>query len=384
MSNVKFTLDYPVFASVASTVLKGVGGKADSVQTGIKIEDDKLIIQSSSQGGYFFKGEVPITSSDLGNSKELSWAIDGGQLKTILGVVPKVASDISFDLSDSGSIFNIKTASNKFRLPIVESSIFELEVDSKAIGNVSGHEFIDRLIHFSKLPSTSPVHQETAISCIALRSEDGELVWMGSDNAIIAEDRHPIDNAENFNILIKPAQANLLISNDARSIETLTLHETNNMFGFIDNLGTLCLVSKSNMEPIQYAAFLNLPTEGENFKFNSSDLKHAIDSAHKLYPNHEELKLVIKNKELTVENESLDQIKVFPEEITIDESKHRIITFKKKALSLALSMVGSKGVLSWDEKANGYGLGRVYKLNSEEERLTAPFIGITVSLEENE
>ena len=60
-----------------------------------------------------------------------------------------------------------------------------------------------------------------------------------------------IEDVENdFTVLIKSPQAALLHSNHFNADDIVSLYGSETTFGYIDPLGTLCLVNKPNNEPI--------------------------------------------------------------------------------------------------------------------------------------
>lgn len=376
----KIILDNNIFLPVATTVLKGVASKNIATQTAMKIEDGELVFQSAGQT-HFFKGKVPILNSqDLPDTAE--WTIDGAQLKTILGVLPRVSTEIVFSIEDGKTTFDIQSLSSSFKLPLLESPTFDREEERFEIGTVSGREFVSKLSHLIKFPSGESNFQEHALSCILLKGANNNITWMGTNNAIIIEDKQSLsDSSKEFSILLKPSQANLLISAETKDLDTLTLYESKNMFGFVDGLGTLCLVSKANLEPLEYSAFLNISTEGQEFKFNTAELKQATDALSRLAPNSEELKLEFNNGELTVTNESHDKIKV---SISDSKVKNVVVTVQKVALSLAYTILGEEGIFSWDENASGQSLGRMHKLADNGKKIPETFLGLTIDVQEEE
>lgn len=373
----KFKVHNQEFMTVAQTVIKGIS-KDQQVQSVMKVAELEelngelgLVFQVSSSNS-FFKGHVKLLNIENQENEVLEWGIDGNQLKTILSIITPEDTDITFEMLNSNRSFKIIVGDNKFKLPVYEYPALNRESVKTKIGVVKANDLLKNLSSLSKLANTHNAIQSDAISCLQIRNVDNKMVYMASNAIGIAEVKQEIDNPEDFTILIKPAQANLLLSSNFGPNDTVELYQTSNMFGYVDSYGTLSLVNRHEFAPTQYAGFLTLASEEQTVDLDVKEFKYAIDSLIKLAPSDLSLNFEFTKDELKISNSNLDEIFI---KIDADINDVKMV-IHKPTLSLLISLVVDKFRLAWSASTSDTKkLVQIILLDNDGNKVEDTFIG---------
>ena len=374
----KLTLPCKRFLSVANVVAKSIAPKDTISQTLIKIDENsnKLIIQHRGSTS-FFKGSVPISDFETDNSDVRQWSVDGAQLKVILSVIPKDEENIEIETSEDNKLFIIKLSNSKLKLPVFETTENIYNENVSVLGTVSAHEFLSNLQNLIKLTVTDEVAADHGISCLHIFGTKNNLTMMSTNTVALVEKKFNIEDVENdFTVLIKAPQAALLHSNHFNADDIVSLYGSETTFGYIDPLGTLCLVNKPNNEPIAYEHLKNIVGSEEQVMIDTDQFKYAIDASAKLSTESTELNLIFNNNgKVVIENLNNDQIEV-PALGQVANTKMSMI---KETLSiLCSSVLQNKFYMNWTGNS-GARMLQLQLLNSDNEVDENTFICITTN-----
>lgn len=377
----KITLSCKEFLGVANIVAKSIQSKDVGEQTtSIKVANGKMILTHYS-GTSLFKGTVNIVAVEgleEGESKE--WIVSGVQLKVILSVLQDSNDFVSFNIDSGDTQFTISSGTSNLKLPIIEALSRIPEEQIEALGEVSATVFLDTLQKLSKIASASPQTQGSSLSCVYIAGQEDELVLMGTDAVCLAEKKIVFDLVDNpFYTLIKSPQAVLLNSNTFSADDIVTLYQTPNMFGYIDRLGVLCLVSKTDETPLEYEPFKTIASSEQFVEVSSEQLKFAVDSVCKLSNDNSDIIIKLDNSKMTVENIKNDIIEV-PNESVISDDR---LLLNRHSTMLLTSLLSDKIRLCWNPNAERK-IILIQLLNDKKEVDESSFIVITTNKERTE
>lgn len=358
----KIVVDSSQFIDVSNVVAKSIQNKDVTEQTTtFKVENNKLIITNFS-GTSLFKGAVNIVGlEDAIDVNE--WVVSGVQFKIILSILQKSDEFVELHIKEGATQFTIISGTSKLKLPTSEvvSTIPEERIEM--LGAVSAISFLDNLMNLTKITSPEEQAQGYSLSCIHLFGGDSMLTMMATNSIALTERKIPMEDSEtDFTILIKNVQANLLQSSSFKADDVLTLYHTKNMFGYIDNNGVLCLVSKINLEPLKYDGFKDQVSEDQKVKVNSQQLKFAVDSVSKLCNNNSDIIIKVADNKLTAENANNDVIKI-PKEGDVVDCR---MTLNRQSFIALINILDEKVNLCWAE-GDGRKIISVQTLDSDEE-----------------
>lgn len=372
-----FTVHCPAFLAVANTVTKGLLTKDEKAQTLFEVKEVEgtphLFIQCHSQTT-FFRGEVPINSIEgVDNYDNLVWGVDGQQLKTIVSIIVKQDTTLSFTLSDTGRLFSINIGENNFKLSTYDAPMFQASQPTTEIATVLAVDFMSNVSNLSRLCSLLPVHQEHALSCLHLFLKENSLVYMATNSVTLSEVTQEAVCSVDKTMLLKPVQANLLLSNSYEGAETVQLISTETMFGYVDKYNTLCLVAVADIPPIEYRAIIGLTSEEQTLIVKSEELKYAVDSLAKLCAMNDELQLRMTGNKLTIENEYKDKMTV----PTVGEFDDTDMKLLKTPLSTLFPLMTEDLRICWSNSQRR----RIIKFQAMEEDtpIESLFMGMTAN-----
>lgn len=343
----KFELDSLNFQNIAKTVSKGFIPKDIRSQIQMTVKGDSLELLAFSNKSYF-KGLVPLQTKE-GIEDGTSWAVDGNTFKVITDLLPSISVNISFETSESSKVFNVTAPGRKLKLNILDDKMEYPDIKINNIVDVEGYKFLYAIKNLARISDLSPNKQDNPVSALHLNFSANGLAVMGTDSHNLAE--MVIKEAkteENKTILVHATQIPLIEKSFAPN-ETITIIESDNMFGYKDKDDIIQLVAKTNLSPIPYESILvNIETNQETV-ISTSSFKEAFNALSKL---SYEIKPPItfyynfKKDGLVLSNYSGDLI-----DVTIDENDIEEITlgFPKDSFAKLLPMLGDKFKVNWDK-----------------------------------
>ena len=392
----KFSMYLNNFLEIANVISKSIGkdgnasfesvdGKRVSEHTIFKIHDNKLIIQHRTSQS-FFKGSVDFKDIDIVKEeyqareyqtkidelekntnrteeeeseldklklsifKLFNFEVDSFQLRTILSVIPKDESVITFELSDDCRQFEIHTLHCDLKLPIYDRfQDTTKEEEITILGTVSANDFLSTINDLNKIVPSENILQNTPASCLHIFGKQDKLVFMATNSVVLVEKTINLEDSENdFTILLKPHLANLLLSSKFEADDIVSIYATKTQFGIIDKYNTLCLVAKaaSNFIPLQYEKFKAITSTEQIINVQSGQFKNAVDNVAKLCTiSNEEIFNVSSNK-IVVENKNKDKIEI-PMTGDIDDIQFKIL---KPSLSLLFHLFSEKFNITWKKE----------------------------------
>lgn len=392
----KFSMYLNNFLEIANVISKSIGkdgnasfesvdGKRVSEHTIFKIHDNKLIIQHRTSQS-FFKGSVDFKDIDIVKEeyqareyqtkidelekntnrteeeeseldklklsilKLFNFEVDSFQLRTILSVIPKDESVITFELSDDCRQFEIHTLHCDLKLPIYDRfQDTTKEEEITILGTVSANDFLSTINDLNKIVPSENILQNTPASCLHIFGKQDKLVFMATNSVVLVEKTIKLEDSENdFTILLKPHLANLLLSSKFEADDIVSIYATKTQFGIIDKYNTLCLVAKaaSNFIPLQYEKFKAITSTEQIINVQSGQFKNAVDNVAKLCTiSNEEIFNVSLNK-IVVENKNKDKIEI-PMTGDIDDIQFKIL---KPSLSLLFHLFSEKFNITWKKE----------------------------------
>lgn len=343
----KFELDSLNFQNIAKTVSKGFIPKDIRSQIQMTVTGDSLELLAFSNKSYF-KGLVPLQNKeDIEDGT--SWAVDGNTFKVITDLLPSISVNISFETSESSKVFNVTAPGRKLKLNILDDKMEYPDIKINNIVDVEGYKFLYAIKNLARISDLSPNKQDNPVSALHLNFSANGLAVMGTDSHNLAE--MVIKEAkteENKTILVHATQIPLIEKSFAPN-ETVTIIESDNMFGYKDKDNIIQLVAKTNLSPIPYEGILvNIETNQETV-ISTSSFKEAFNALSKL---SYEIKPPItfyynfKKDGLVLSNYSGDLI-----DVAIDENDIEEITlgFPKDSFAKLLPMLGDKFKVNWDK-----------------------------------
>lgn len=339
----RIKLNTKQFMNVATVVAKSISAKDQQSQTSFKLINGKLLIAHYS-GTSLFKGSVDIVELTEPTSEDF-WVVSGNQFKLILTVMSKDTDFIELEIKEEGTQFTVYTGNSKLKLPINEITATYNEEQLESLGEVEANSFLSNVLNLTKLIVVDDVLQNHPASCLHIMGYEKTLVLMSTSNIALAEKTLPFDRCidKDFNILIKPAQANLLQSTTFDGDDIITLYQTKNMFGYIDKNGVLCLVSKINLNPLNYLGFKQVVSTKDNVTVISSQFKGAVDAVSKLCNNNSDIIINITDTKMAIENASNDIIEI---DFTGSADKIRM-TFNRQSLISLTNILPEKVRFGW-------------------------------------
>lgn len=392
----KFSMYLNNFLEIANVISKSIGkdgnasfesvdGKRVSEHTIFKIHDNKLIIQHRTSQS-FFKGSVDFKDIDIVKEeyqareyqnkidelekntnrteeeeseldklklsilKLFNFEVDSFQLRTILSVIPKDESVITFELSDDCRQFEIHTLHCDLKLPIYDRfQDTTKEEEITILGTVSANDFLSTINDLNKIVPSENILQNTPASCLHIFGKQDKLVFMATNSVVLVEKTIKLEDSENdFTILLKPHLANLLLSSKFEADDIVSIYATKTQFGIIDKYNTLCLVAKaaSNFIPLQYEKFKDITSTEQIINVQSGQFKNTVDNVAKLCTiSNEEIFNVSSNK-IVVENKNKDKIEI-PMTGDIDDIQFKIL---KPSLSLLFHLFSEKFNITWKKE----------------------------------
>ena len=295
MSELKFKVIGSDLSEKGKLVLKG---DISNIQSNIafKIEDDHMVIVCYTASTYF---QVKIPVFDVENPDSDWKIVEGGDLKTILSVLPADDTVIEFDGNDMGTAFVIRYGRSKVNLRTMLGTTIRPETNFVHLASVDAHSFLKSMNSILKVVKQDNTGLAGPIGClhIYLKPEESNITLMGTNSIAIAENIYDVDEIERESvILLKGTEANLLQRNVSAG-EVWQIVRTASKFGFIDQEGSITLVGITDENPLNYVAFKSATAqpgspEGYNeILIDSGSMELALRNAAKLSFNYPSVRL---------------------------------------------------------------------------------------------
>lgn len=311
----KFKVKGSDLSRVLKTVIKGYDSKEDNSYIAFEIDENegKLIATSRSRAA-FFKGSVPAFNIEIDEEEPRAYHLDGVKLRQLVTILPAAPVDVFFEISDKTRSFTIKTITSKYRLPVLSDTPLAPTPKVREYATVDANEFMNISKDLLRIVSTDPSTQEHQISCMRYNLTENALKALATDSyalGSVAIESSLEDLAEDKDVLIRHTEVSALMGTFAQG-ETLTLVGSNEMFGYVDESGTLSLVGVINMEPLDTTPFESIVNDDNKVVVDKGELKSAIETVAKLSPNDESLDMTLEagNELLRISNRSGDKIDV--------------------------------------------------------------------------
>lgn len=313
----KFQLKGTELHNVLSTVIKGFNAKEDNSYVAFKLnpEEDILVVTARSRAS-FFEGKIQAHSIELEEDEALIYHLDGVKLKQLVSILPSAPVNVLFEISDKTRSFTIKTSTSKYKLPVLSETPLAPAPEVKELSTVDAHEFMKVAKDLIKIVSTDPSTQEHQISCMHFQISDKSLKMSATDSYALGSikiDAELVDMEENEvkDVLIRHTEVNTLMETFAPG-QILTIVGSDDMFGYVDEDGTVSLVGVINMTPLDTSQIEAITKDDNTVVVEKSELKSAIETVAKLSPNDEtvDIELSSERDEVRVSNRYGDYIDI--------------------------------------------------------------------------
>lgn len=314
----KFNVKGTELNSVLSTVIKGFNNKEDNSYVAFKlnVEDEKLEITARSRAAYF-EGSVNATGVEFNEDEPLIYHLDGVKLKQLVSILPSAPVDVNFEITDETRSFTIKTAVSKYKLPVLSDTPLAPTPETKELTVVDANEFMKVAKDLIKIVSTDPSTQEHQVSCMHFNISDESMKMSATDAYALGSVKIKASKVGeedlDKDVLIRHTEVNTLIKS-FDSGETVTVVASDDMFGYIDEEGTLALVGVINMTPLDTSQIEAFTKDDNKVTVDKQELTSAIETVSKLSPNDETVDITLfgDGQDIRVSNRYGDNIDVKP------------------------------------------------------------------------
>lgn len=321
----KFQLKGTELHNVLSTVIKGFNSKEDNSYVAFKLDEEEgaLTITARSRAT-FFQGKVKAHSIELTEDEPTVYHLDGVKLKQLVSILPSAPVNVAFEISDKTRSFTIKTMVSKYKLPVLSETPLAPAPEVEELVTVDANDFMKVAKDLIKIVSTDPSTQEHQISCMHFNIGEKKVRLSATDSyalGAVSVDSSPInlEEGEEKDVLIRHTEVNTLFESFSPG-ETLTIVGSDDMFGYINEDGTLSLVGVINMTPLDTRQIEAITKDDNTVVVDKGELKSAIETVAKLSPHDEtvDVELSDERTEVRVSNRYGDYIDVNCTESKLD------------------------------------------------------------------
>ena len=309
--------------NVLSTVIKGFNSKEDNSYVAFKLdpEEEKLKITARSRAT-FFEGTVNAHSIEIDKDEPVVYHLDGVKLKQLVSILPTAPVNVAFEITDETRSFTIKTMVSKYKLPVLSETPLAPAPEVEELATVDANDLMKVTKDLIKIVSTDPSAQEHQISCMHFNIGEKKTKLSATDSyalgsVTIDSSAINIEDGESKDMLVRHTEVNTLTKGFAPG-ETLTLVGSDDMFGYIDEDGTLALVGLINMTPLDTSQIEAITQDDNTVVVDKGELTSAIETVAKLSPNDETVDVILDSDRdgVRVSNRYGDYI-----DVNINESK---------------------------------------------------------------
>lgn len=313
----KFQLKGTELNKVLSTVIKGFNNKEDNSYVAFKLDEEASVLTVTARSrATFFEGKLKVHSVELAEDEPSVYHLDGVKLKQLVSILPSAPVDVAFEISDKTRSFTIKTMVSKYKLPVLSETPLAPAPLVEELATVDANEFMSVAKDLIKIVSTDPSTQEHQISCMHFNIKDKKVKMSATDSYALGSvtiDAASLNVEDDKDVLIRHTEVNTLLENFAQG-ETLTIVGSDDMFGYINEDGTLSLVGIINMTPLDTRQIEAITKDDNTVLVDKDELKSAIETVAKLSPADEtmDLELSEDRDHVRISNRYGDYIDVIP------------------------------------------------------------------------
>ena len=318
----KFKVKGTELNNILTTVIKGFNNKEDNSYVAFKLdeENDKLIVTARSRAT-FFQGQLNADEVEIGEDEPRVYHLDGVKLKQLVSILPNAPVDVEFSISDKTRSFTIKTSASKYKLPVLSETPLAPAPEITEYATIDANDFVAVARDLIKIVSTDPSTQEHQVSCMHLHLEEDKLKLLATDAYALGSvtiDSSKINLEDEKDVLIRHTEVSTLLGTFSPG-ETLTVVGSDDMFGYIDENGTLALVGLINMIPLDVSQLESITKDDNTVVVEKGELKNAVETVNKLSPNDETVDIEINEDgtQVRVSNRYGDYIDVVPTDSTL-------------------------------------------------------------------
>lgn len=311
----KFQVKGTELNNILSTVIKGYNSKEDNSYVAFKLDEekDRLIITARSRAS-FFQGSLKVHSIEISEDEPRVYHLDGVKLGQLVTILPTAPVNVLFEINDKTRNFTIKTMVSKYKLPVLSETPLAPVPEVKEYVTVDANDFMKVAKDLIRISSTDPSTQEHQISCMHFQVKEDSVKLLATDayalgSVIIDSSKNDIEGTKD--VLIRHTEVNSLLGTFDPG-ETLTIVGSEDMFGYIDEDGTLSLVGIINMTPLDTSQVEAITKKDNVVTVDKTELKTAIETVNKLSPHDDtvDLELIEGKDQVRVSNRYGDYIDV--------------------------------------------------------------------------
>lgn len=366
----KFRVKGTELNNILSTVIKGFNNKEDNSYVAFKLLEDegKLSITSRSRAT-FFQGKLKATAIEIEQDEPRVYHLDGVKLKQLVSILPNAPVDIEFSINEKTRSFTIKTSTSKYKLPVLSETPLAPAPEVEEYITVDANDFMSVARDLIKILSTDPSTQEHQISCMHFQLKEDKLKILATDAYALGSvtiDSAKVGLDDTKDVLIRHTEVSTLLGTFAQG-ETLTIVGSDEMFGYIDEDGTLSLVGVINMPPLDISQLESVTQKDNVIVVDKGELKAAIETVNKLSPNDEtvDLDLMADGTEIRVSNRYGDYIDVIVTEAELNSPGKATFATSVLLKSITPANNGSIRLEFGDLSKNSPGVVKVVSLQAD-------------------
>lgn len=366
----KFQVKGTELNNILSTVIKGFNNKEDNSYVAFKLlEDEGELSITSRSRATFFQGKLKATAIEIEQDEPRVYHLDGVKLKQLVSILPNAPVDIEFSINEKTRSFTIKTSASKYKLPVLSETPLAPAPEVEEYITVDANDFMSVARDLIKILSTDPSTQEHQISCMHFQLKEDKLKTLATDAYALGSvtiDSAKVDLDNTKDVLIRHTEVSTLLGTFAQG-ETLTVVGSDEMFGYIDEDGTLSLVGVINMPPLDISQLESVTQKDNVIVVDKGELKAAIETVNKLSPNDEtvDLDLMADGTEVRVSNRYGDHIDVIVTEAELDSPGKATFATSVLLKSITPANNGSIRLEFGDLSENNPGVVKVVSLQAD-------------------
>lgn len=319
----KFQVRGTELNSVLSTVIKGFNPKEDNsyIAFNLDVDEEELIITARSRAT-FFQGKLKAHSIEIGEDEPNIYHLDGVKLKQLVSILPSSPVNIAFSITDETRSFSIKTMVSKYKLPVLSETPLAPVPTTIEYATVDANDFMKVAKDLIRVISTDPSTQEHQVSCMHIKIEENTLQMLATDAYALGSMKitsSRVELEDDKDVLIRHTEVATLLETFATG-ETLTVVGSKDMFGYIDENGTISLVGVINMNPLDTSQLEGATKEDNVITVDKNELKGAIETVAKLSPGDDTVDIVMEegNDNVRISNRYGDYIDIKPSVLKLD------------------------------------------------------------------
>lgn len=319
----KFQVKGTELHNVLTTVIKGFNSKEDNSYVAFKLdEEEKELFVTARSRATFFQGKLKVHLIEIDENEPRIYHLDGVKLKQLVSILPNAPVNVEFSISEKTRSFTIKTTASKYKLPVLSETPLAPVPKVEEYVTVDATDFMNVAKDLIKILSTDPSTQEHQISCMHFQLNEEDVKMLATDAYALGSvkiDSSKINLEDTKDVLIRHTEVSTLLGNFATG-ETLTIVGSDNMFGYIDENGTLSLVGVINMTPLDVSQIQSITQNDNTVVVNKGELKSAIETVNKLSPNDEtvDIELDSDGTQVRVSNRYGDYIDIISTETKLN------------------------------------------------------------------